>query len=455
MLSNSREGLVAAFDDLDAALNRVLELSCDVLTVPECLALLERCEVVRRRLPAAEHPLINKLAHQADATELGGKLPFALAQRLRITRGEASRRINEAADLGPRHALTGEPLPPLLTATAAAQRAGQIGGAHVRVIRAFLHQLPNCVDLPTREKAESELAGLGAQYRPDQLDKLAAKMIDCLNPDGNFTDTDRARRRGIILGKQGSDGMSPITGYLTPEARATVDAVLAKLAAPGMGNPADPHPCVSGTPSQSAIESDTRSSGQRNHDALHAAMRALLCSGDLGKHNGLPASIIVSTTLAELQTGAGTALTGGGTLLPMNDVIRLAAHANHYLRIFDQGRELALYHTKRLASPGQRIVLYAKDRGCTFPNCDVPGYLTEVHHVTDFAECKETNIDDLTQGCGPHHKLVTSGGWTTRKRKDGITEWIPPAHLDFTGAQGQPRTNSYFHPERLLHDDDP
>lgn len=269
-------------------------------------------------------------------------------------------------------------------------------------------------------------------------------MTDCLNPDGNFTGIDRARRRGIILGKQGSDGMSPITGYLTPETRASVDAVLAKLAAPGMGNPADPNPCISATPSQTAIESDTRSSGQRNHDALHAAMRALLCSGDLGQHNGLPASIIVSATLAELQSGAGTALAGGGTLLPMQDVIRLAAHANHYLRIFDKGRELALYHVKRLASPEQRIVLYAKDRGRTFPNCDVPGYLTEVHHVTDFAECKETNIDDLTQGCGSHHQLVTSGGWTTRKLKDGTTEWIPPAHLD----HGQLRTNTYFHPEK-------
>jgi hypothetical protein len=33
--------------------------------------------------------------------------------------------------------------------------------------------------------------------------------------------------------------MSPINGYLTPEARATIDAVFAKLAAPGMCNPAD------------------------------------------------------------------------------------------------------------------------------------------------------------------------------------------------------------------------
>lgn len=86
--------------------------------------MLQRCEKIRRRLPAAEHPFINKLADQTDQTELGGKLPFALAERLHISRGEASRRIHEAADLGPRRTLTGQPLPPLLTATAAAQRAG-------------------------------------------------------------------------------------------------------------------------------------------------------------------------------------------------------------------------------------------------------------------------------------------------------------------------------------------
>jgi hypothetical protein len=46
----------------------------------------------------------------------------------------------------------------------------------------------------------------------------------------------------------------------------------------------------------------------------------------------------------------------------MSDVIRLASHAHHYLAIFDEGQAIGLYHTKRLASPGQRIVLYAKDR---------------------------------------------------------------------------------------------
>ena len=445
MRSSSREEIVEDFDDLHEVVSRLLNHSYDALTTPECLSMLERLERETRRLPVPGHALINQVSRHAGEVELGGKLGHALANRLRISRGVASRRIHEAADLGERKAITGEPLPPVLPATAEAQRAGEIGSGHVAVIRGFWHRLPDFVDVETRAKAEPQLARLGSEHRPDELSKLADKLSDCLNPDGNFTDEDRARRRGITIGKQDVDGMSAINGYLTPEARATIDAVFAKLAAPGMCNPADAAPCVSGTPSQQAIEYDTRSAAQRNHDALNAAARALLASGDLGQHNGLPASIIVSTTLHELEAATGRGLTGGGTLLPMSDVIRLASHAHHYLAIFDKGKALALYHTKRLASPAQRIVLYAKDRGCTAPGCDVPGYFTEVHHVTPWAKTHTTDINDLALACGAQHKIAEQG-WTTRKNQRGDTEWLPPPHLD----HGQPRTNSYHHPEKLL-----
>ena len=83
----------------------------------------------------------------------------------------------------------------------------------------------------------------------------------------------------------------------------------------------------------------------------------------------------------------------------------------------------------------------------------MPGYLSEVHHVREWAKCRETHIDDLTFACGPQHQLVKPGGWHTRKRHDSITEWIPPPGLD----RGQPRTNTFHHPERLLRadEDDP
>jgi hypothetical protein len=372
----------------------------------------------------------------------------ALAEATLISRSEASRRINEARDLGPRHGLTGEPIPPALAATAAAQRDGTLGAGQVAVIRRFYHQVPGWVDAATRELAEAQLAEFGTQFRPEVVAELARGLADRLNPDGTYRDEDRARRRGLTLGNQQCDGMSELRGLLTPEARATLEAVLAKLAAPGMCNPLDDTPCVDGAPTQDAIERDPRSASQRNHDGLLAALRGVLASAELGQHNGLPAAIVVTTTLHELEAAAGRGLTGGGTILPMSDVIRLARHAHHYLAVFDKGKALALYHTKRLASPGQRIVLYAKDRGCSAPGCTVPGYYCEVHHVTDYSKCHTTDVNDLTLACGPHHRLLPPGGWMTRKNAKGDTEWKPPPHLDL----GRSRTNTFWHPEKLLRD---
>jgi hypothetical protein len=445
MGSIDREEFQEDYDALHAVVSRILGHSYASLTNPERFGLLEGLEHEVRRLEVPGHQLINQIAEQADPTELGGKLSWALADRLHITRAEAGRRIAEAADLGPRRALTGEPLPPMLPATAAAQRDGEIGADHVAVIRRLFHQLPEYVDIETRAHAEQHLALKACAFRPDQLDKLARRLMDCLNPDGSYTDEDRARARGLVLGNQQADGMSRLSGWLTPQARAGWEAVLAKLAAPGMCNPDDDMPVVDGAPSEEAVQRDTRSASQRNHDGLNAALRAILASGNLGQHNGLPATIIVSTTLTELESASGTAITGGGTILPMSDVIRLARHAHQYLAIFDKGKALALYHTKRLASPGQRIILYAKDRGCSHPGCDVSGYYCEVHHVTSYATCPSTDIDELTFACGGHHPLAECG-WITRKNSRGQTEWIPPPHLD----RGQPRVNNFHHPEDIV-----
>jgi Domain of unknown function (DUF222) len=196
MVSSSREEIVEAFD----AVSGLLELSFAVLTTTERLALLERLEHETRRLPVPRHALIAGVRQQASPAELGGKLAHVLADRLHISRAEANRRIGEAHDLGRRRALTGEPPPPRLSATAAGQRAGAIGAGQISVIRRFIERLPCWVDGPTRERAEAQLARHAADFRPEQLAKLADKLADCLNPDGNVTDQDRARRRGLTLG---------------------------------------------------------------------------------------------------------------------------------------------------------------------------------------------------------------------------------------------------------------
>jgi Domain of unknown function (DUF222) len=438
----------AAVERLRAARDEVMELSLDALTVPELLNLLRELEVDRRRQPVVEYRLIQTLRNRCEPIDVGAKnWSEVLQQRLRISTHDARRRLDEAGDLATRTAFTGEQLEPVLPNVAKRQAAGEIGAEHVRIIRAFFRDLPTAVDYETRESCEATLAQLAADHTPDVLRGAADRLAGLVNPDGDFSDVDRARRRHLTIGRQQVDGMSPITGLLDPEARATLDAVFAKLAAPGMCNPDDEKPCVDGQPNEERVHADARSQSQRNHDALKAMGRALLAAGELGKHNGLPASIIVSTTLQDLESGAGQGITGGGSLLPMRDVIRLAGHAHHYLVIYDKHTREPLYlgHTKRFASPGQRIVLHGLERGCTKPGCTAPGYWCQTHHVEGWvAENGRTDITKLTLACGPHNRLVEVGGWVTRKRKDGRTEWIPPPYLD----TGQARVNNYHHPEK-------
>ena len=423
------------------------------LSTAERTAATAEWERLTRRLPAVTHRLVTALA-EVPTDELGEPtLAAALSTLLRISNAEAHRRIHEAEDLGPRVAMTGEALEPVLSHTAAAQQRGGIGAEHVKIVRRFFDRLPGFVDYDTREAAEAQLAELACGLKPEELRQVADRLAFMLDQDGELSDGDRARRRYLRIDKQQPDGMSEIRGQLDPEGRAVFEAVFAKWAAPGMCNPDDENPCIDGESPAQNVSADTRSQGQRNHDALKAMGRAVLASGQLGSHNGLPVTMVISTTLNELVSGRGHAVTGGGSLLPMSEVIRQAAAAQHYLAVFDDHTAEPLYlgRSRRLASKAQRIVLYARDRGCTFPGCTAPAYHSEVHHRSaDWADGGQTNIDDETLACGTDNRRVKPGGWRTRKRKDGRTEWIPPPNLD----TGQARVNNYHHPERYLIPDD-
>src|SRR6478735_6357190 len=203
------QGITAVLDRFDAAQAEVASLSFDALTAPRALTVKDRLEMVSRRQAAVHHRLTHQLTPQASPVELGGKSwTDVLSNRLRIGRGAARRRLDEAQDLGPRIAMTGEVLAPLLPNVAAAQAAGTIGAEHVRIIRRFFADLPTAVDFETRQACEVDLARIAAEHTPDALRKAADRLMALVHPDGDFSDIDRARRRGLTIGKQQADGTS-------------------------------------------------------------------------------------------------------------------------------------------------------------------------------------------------------------------------------------------------------
>ena len=445
-MNSTADALVA----LETAVETLGGVDWDSLAIAELLEGLGRLETSCRQATAAAYEAAAAVDRR-DRQGLGA-VPYRLvADVVRISPGEAKRRIRMAGQLGGCTTPAGQPVSPDLPATGKAWHDGQLGGEHLRVIEKFFRDLPEHVDSAEAAKAETFLAGQAVLLRPDQLEKVAAQLALRLNPDGEFSDADRARKRAFTwCGGQGPDGMSVGRLIATPELRAMIEAWMAKFAAPGMCNPADQTPTVTGEPDPSVADRDARSHAQRQHDALIALVRGQLGDPALGQHRGLPVTVIVSATLEQMHTGAGVGVTAGGCVLPMKDLIRMACHAWHYLAVFDQHTEGALYlgRSRRIASADQRLILHAKDRGCTAPGCDMPGYLSEVHHVDEWADGGLTNVDKLVFACRRHHKLLGPGGWKTRKLKDGSTEWIPPPHLPILGG-----TNTYHHPERMLPED--
>jgi len=180
---SDREAITAALDRFEAAQPEVAALSLDALTAPEALNIKDQLETVYRRQAAVDHRLTHHLTSQASPVDLGGKSwTDVLSNRLHIGRGEARRRLDEAEDLGPRTAMTGEPLQPLLPRTAAAQAAGTIGAEHVRIIRRFFADLPTAVDIETRQECEVDLARIASEQTPDALRKAVDRLMALVHP---------------------------------------------------------------------------------------------------------------------------------------------------------------------------------------------------------------------------------------------------------------------------------
>src|ERR1700722_7770076 len=382
--ATSRERINAALDAIDAAHDVLRDTPSDLVGNRFRVDVAERLETQERANRGFMYRIFAEIADPPDETGSTAQMRSVLWKRLRITPNEITRRFKLAVRIRPRRSLTGPPLPPELPHLAAAVAAGAVGEDHIRAICRAIDVLPGCVSPTDTTAAERTLVKQATKVDAGIVVKIGQRIADYLNPDGLFADEDRARRRGLHLGPQRPDGMSPLSGLLDPEARAYFEAIEAAVR-PGRhlpeGKDRDPG------------ARDDPAPAQRCHDAFKLGLETAIASGGLGVHRGHPVTVVVTTTLAELNRAAEAAVdasvpmpaparTGGRTWLPMRDLIRMAASAVHYLAVFDDHTERPLYlgRQKRVATADQRLICYARDRGCTRPNCLESGYRCEVHH---------------------------------------------------------------------------
>ena len=214
-----RDTVIAVLDRLDADRNELAAMSIDALSHKDVLEVLGRMETHTWVMPGIAQRLLARLEAEDSPVELGAtSMAAVVSEKLRISRDDAHKRLKDARHLGPRRTLSGERLAPKLEHTAAAQARGLIGPEHVRIIRNFFDDLPDAVDITTREQADATLAEVAAEQLPDGLHKAAARLLALLHPDGDFSDVDRARRRGITVGPQRPDGLSKVPACSTGKA---------------------------------------------------------------------------------------------------------------------------------------------------------------------------------------------------------------------------------------------
>lgn len=388
----------------------------------DLLAEVRGLELATRRLASAWNVLLPEVQRRGLPGTLSvPSVSVMLQAMLRLSPQAAKRRVDAARDLGPRVTVTGEGLPPILPVVAEAVAAGTLSAEQAREISRVLEQLPATVPVEQVVEAEQQLVVAGAQLPPRQLGQVGQRILAYLDPDEILaSDEEHQRRRAFTLTPL-ADGSYQARGLLTPTCGATLLAALTPRSAPASAGD---------TP-------DPRTYGQRMHDALEELAGIQVRRNELAE-SGAQATVIITMTADQLRERTGHAETSFGQLISIPEALRLAGEADLAVMITNgRGAVLAQHRTKRIATRAQTLALIARDKGCSFPDCDKPPEWTQRHHIRAWADGGATDLDNLTLLCGPHHRGFEAAGWQCTMRNQ-LPHWVPPPWIDPTQT---PRLN--------------
>ena len=163
----------------------------------------ERLETQERTNRGLMYRVFGQLADPPDEAGAAPVLAQSLAARLRIAPNEIKRRMKVAARISRRRQLAGPPLEAELAVVAEAVAAGAIGEDHLRVITAAMDRLPSCVSPDDRLEVQHSLVREATKSDADIVKAAGRRIDEIFNPDGDFDEADRARRRGLVLGAAG------------------------------------------------------------------------------------------------------------------------------------------------------------------------------------------------------------------------------------------------------------
>jgi 5-methylcytosine-specific restriction protein A len=165
------------------------------------------------------------------------------------------------------------------------------------------------------------------------------------------------------------------------------------------------------------------STGQRMADAL----AGLLCPEDDDLKPGSSRTTLVLVAHYDPVTRQlGDAHLGDGTPLPVDVLRDLACRSKILPTVFGaKGQVLWAGMSRRAASPTQRMLLVARDRGCV--GCGADAAWCQAHHVVPWAAGGPTDIDNLCLLCSRCHHRVHDQDWEISQTPQGKHILQPPS----------------------------
>jgi hypothetical protein len=206
--------------------------------------------------------------------------------------------------------------------------------------------------------------------------------------------------------------MVNVTAVLDPEGAAVLKGAVEPLSAPA------PERDTRGR----VVQPDPRPAAQRRADALiEIVARGVSAPGAAPSTD--KAKVVVTMpydVLAGAVKGSGTTISGD--VLSPETVRRLACDAEIIPMVLGTKSEpLDLGRSRRLVTRGLRLALWQRDRGCTFPGCQVPRQWTDAHHVRHWYRHRgRTSLLNCALLCRRHHTYVHKFDLTATVTKDAV-----------------------------------
>ncbi|MCQ9386298.1 HNH endonuclease signature motif containing protein [Brevibacterium moorei] len=434
------------------------------LDASDLLLVLKGIEHLSRVTASTEAVVVARAEHEVPTADYGAKtLPALVTRLLRIDGAAARRRVRFAHAIGAGRSLTGARLEPAYPHVAHALADGGVSVDQAQAVIREVEKIPRQVRHVHHATAERMLVDTVPSVDVDQIRVLGSRIRAYLDPDGRFAEVPPLVDEYHVTVTPRRNGAWNLTGLLDPVTGGKLHGLLTNRQEPGQDTtevnsgevqrvgtgvpdgaesvtadvpPGDLPPqdlpasaaTVDGRPTTKADHPfgyRERPDGARRHDMFATLIDRAAGSGP----QGAGMALVVTATAEEYARGKAEVESTAGPI-GLQDLESLSPGALVYFQANQPGtREVTVRSAGRFATRRQVELIAARDRGCTFPGCDMPVGWCDAHHMIPWSTGGPTTVSNLTLACRFHHTWHDQHGWRA-ELIGGLPAWIPPRHVD-------------------------